>query len=364
MKVLFYIESLRAGGKERRIIELLKGLKKHSDITVELVLTRNEIHYKEFFELGIPLHITERKFIKKDPRLFYKFYNIARKFRPDIIHAWGHMVAFYAVPTAKLLNVPLLNNEITDATLGQKLIGKNWVFNNSARIIANTQAGLDAYQAPPGKSGVIYNGFNFSRLTNITPAEEIRKKFDITTQYAVAMVATFSPYKDYATYIKAAIEVLKTRKDVTFLCVGDGNSDSLQSMVPSELKAHIRFPGKQSNVEAIMNACDLGVLATDVRNHAEGISNALMEFMALSRPVIATNFGGSKELVVNEKTGYLVEAYDHQELASRVNTLLSNDALRLEMGRAANERVHNEFSIDKMISSFYKEYTKLAGSKA
>jgi glycosyltransferase involved in cell wall biosynthesis len=359
MKVLFFIESLRAGGKERRIVELLKGLKRYPDVEVELVLTRKEIHYQEFHELGIPLHIVERKFLKKDPMLFLKFYKVAKKFQPDLIHVWGHMVAVYAVPTVWKLNVPLLNNEITDATPGQKLLGKDLVFNASTKIIANTRAGLKAYGAPPEKSGVIYNGFNFSRLKQLDPADEIRSKFNITTPYVVAMVATFSPYKDYKTYINSALKVLKTRDDVTFLCIGDGDDSAFRAMVPSQYSSRIVFTGKQNKVESIMNICDVGVLATDVRNHAEGISNALMEFMALAKPVIATNFGGSVELVVHERTGYLVEAFDDEDIAAKIAVLLSNDTLRKQMGQASKKRVEEEFSIDKMTSSFYEEYKRL-----
>jgi glycosyltransferase involved in cell wall biosynthesis len=359
MKVLFFIESLRAGGKERRIVELLKGLKKYPDVEVELVLTRKEIHYQEFYDLNIPLHVIERKFLKKDPLLFIKFFKIARRFQPDLIHVWGHMVAVYAVPTVWKLNVPLLNNEITDATPGQKLLGKEIVFNASAKIIANTQAGLKAYNAPSEKSGVIYNGFNFSRLSQLPPPEEIRMKFKIATPYVIAMVATFSEYKDYKTYVKAALDVLTKRQDVTFLCIGEGDDSAFKAMVPAEYSENIRFLGRQNKVESIMNICDIGVLATDVRNHAEGISNALMEFMALSKPVIATNFGGSVELVVDSKTGFLVEPYDHLQLASRLLDLIQDDSLRLQMGKESNQRVHEQFSIEKMVTSFYQEYKRL-----
>jgi glycosyltransferase involved in cell wall biosynthesis len=359
MKVLFFIESLRAGGKERRILELLKGLKRYPDIEVELILTRKEIHYPEFYELNIPLHIIERKFLKKDPILFIKFYKIAQKFQPDLIHVWGHMVAVYAVPTVWKLGIPLLNNEITDATPGQKLLGKDIVFNASAKIIANTRAGLKAYGAPEAKSGVIYNGFNFSRLKDLPAREDVRAKFNISTPYVVGMVATFSPYKDYKTYIKAALDILKRRDDVTFLCIGDGDDSSFKRMVPAGKTERILFLGRQDKVESIMNICDVGVLVTDIKNHAEGISNALMEFMALSRPVIATNFGGSVELVINNQTGFLIEAYDHETLAERLNTLITDDKARLEMGNACKHRVETEFSIDKMISSFYNEYKAL-----
>jgi glycosyltransferase involved in cell wall biosynthesis len=359
MKVLFFIESLRAGGKERRIIELLKGLKRYPDVEVELVLTRKEIHYQEFHELNIPLHIIERRFLKKDPLLFIKFFKIAKKFQPDVIHVWGHMVAVYAVPTVWKLGVPMLNNEITDATPGQKRLGKDIVFNASARIIANTRAGLEAYGAPPGKSGVIYNGFNFSRLSQLPSKTDIRNKFGIHTPYVVAMVATFSPYKDYTTYVKAALEVVDRRSDISFLCIGDGDDSALKAMVPREKANRILFLGKQGRVESLMNICDVGVLMTDVKHHAEGISNALMEFMALGKPVIATNSGGSVELIINEKTGFLVEPYDHATLAKRIDELLTNDGMRAELGAAAKTRVETDFSINKMVSSFYEEYRSL-----
>jgi glycosyltransferase involved in cell wall biosynthesis len=359
MKVLFFIESLRAGGKERRIVELLKGLKQYKEIEIELVVTRKDIHYKEFFDLNIPLHVIERKFLKKDPLIFFKFYRIAKKFRPDIIHAWGHMVAFYAVPTSKMLGVPLLNNEITDATLNSKLIGKNWVFKASAKIIANTKAGLLAYHAPLEKSGVIYNGFNFDRLKKLEPVEEVRKKFNIQTTQVVAMVATFNLYKDYGTYLKGAIEVLRKSSDVTFLCVGEGDDSLFRKMVPGEFKDRILFLGKQTNVESIMNICSVGVLLTDIKYHAEGISNALLEFMALGKPVIATAFGGSLELIDDNQTGHLIEPYAVDQLADKVFSITNNEALRVQLGTNAKNKVLREFTIEKMVSSFYEEYKKL-----
>lgn len=364
MKILFFIESLRAGGKERRILELLKGLKRHDDIQLEIVLTRKEIHYEEFFDLNIPLHIIERKFLKKDPRLFFKFYHLASKIKPDIIHVWGNMVAVYALPAVWNLGIPLLNNQITDATPNQKPLGKSLTFKTSARIIANTEAGLVAYKAPREKSGVIYNGFNFNRLDSLRPKDDVRKDFDIKTRYVVGMVATLSPYKDYTTYIRAAQRILEKRNDVSFLCIGEGDATSLRNGVHEKNKDHILFLGKQSRVESIMNICDIGVLVTDVRNHAEGISNALLEFMALGKPVIATNFGGSVELVQNEKTGYLIDAFSDQQLAEAIDRLLSDENLRRKMGADSRTRIENTFSIDQMVSAFYQEYQNLFQKKS
>jgi glycosyltransferase involved in cell wall biosynthesis len=359
MRILFFTENLRAGGKERRIIELLKYLKSAGEFEIELVLAKNIIHYEEIYELKIPVHIIERKFIKKDPRLFFKFYKIAKKFNPDIIHVWGHMVAVYAVPTKLLLNIPLLNNEIVDSTQNTKLLGKGIVFKVSDRILANSYAGLKAYGAPMEKSGVIYNGFSYDRLKNIEEGNSVRNKFGIKTPYVVGMVASFLPYKDYDTYIKAALKILENRKDVSFLCIGDGDDSEYKKMVPDDFRGNIFFLGRQSKVESIMNICDIGVLATNVKHHGEGISNALMEFMSLSKPVITTNYGGSVELVDDNNNGFLIEPFNPTQLEQKLIFLLDHSDERNRMGNNARELVQTKFSLDNMVKAFKEEYTNI-----
>ena len=354
MKVLFFIESLRAGGKERRVVELLKEFRNNfPDVEIILTLMRREIHYQEIYQLNVPIYFIERWLIKKDPSVWFRFYWLTRKLNPDIIHVWGHMVAFYAVPAKRLLNIPMINNEITDATPSQRLLGKSWVFNASDKIIANTQAGLLAYGAPPLKSGVIYNGFNFDRLKNIRPPEAVRKQFGITTHRVVGMVATFSYHKDYETFLEAARILLNNYTDITFLCVGEGDYSDLKSKFSDP---GILFLGKQNEVESIMNICDIGVLTTNVKNHEEGISNAMLEFMALSKPVIATDSGGSKELIQHGETGFLVKAFDPKEISERIIFLLNHQEECKRIGLQAKERVKKNFSISSMAASFYQQY--------
>ena len=359
MKILFFIESLRPGGKERRIVELLHGLLKRKDITLELALSRNEIHYQSVYNLGIPIHFVERRYLKKDPVVFFKFYRLVKRVKPDIIHVWGHMVAVYAVPSKWLLGIPMINNEITDTTPNPKLLGKRLVFTASDMIISNTEAGLEVYGAPSAKGSVIYNGFNFDRLNSLADPDEIRKRFGIETTRVIAMVASFLNYKDYSTYLKAAQQVIDETQDVTFLAIGDGDDSAYKADIPKQYRSRILFLGRQQHVESIMNICTLGVLTTDVRYHGEGISNALMEFMALGKPVIATDFGGSKELIVDKVTGFLIKPFDTSDLAQKISLLLSDANLRAEMGNQASQRIRTKFSIDSMVSSFYRAYEKL-----
>lgn len=358
MKILFFIESLRAGGKERRIVELLKGLKAYPDIEVGLVLTRDEIHYEEIYKMEIPLFFIKRKYLKKDPLLFLKFHKIVKHFSPDLIHVWGVMVAVYAVPSVAILKIPMVNNMITDTSPQHRWRNK-FAFKYSSRIIANSHVGIASYEAPKLKSNVIYNGFDFTRLTSIKKEESIKLEFGIKTKYVVGMVATFSIRKDYATYVSAAIEVLAENKDITFICVGDGDDGKIKSMVPDVLKNHILFLGRQSNVETIINSCDIGILTSNIEYHGEGISNALMEFMASQKPVIATNHGGSVELIKDGESGFLVEAFNPSAIKDKVIYLIENPEARSRMGYLAQERIEKEFNIKTMVDSFYNEYRKV-----
>jgi len=359
MKILYYIEGLGSGGKERRLVELIKALSNYPDIKMELVLTREEIHYQDVLTSGIKINYTYRKGLKKDPKVFYKFYNIVKEFKPDIINVWGNMLAVYAIPAKILLGVPMINNQITNAPLKIQggLLSHKFTFLFSDRIIANTYAGLKSYNAPKNKSSVIHNGFDFSRIKNVEDKDKIRKTFQIETQYVVGMVATFYPIKDYKTYINAAISILSKRKDVTFLCIGAGDDTEYREMVPEHFKMNIKFLGRQKNVESIMNICDIGVLST----YTEGISNSLMEFMALGKPVIATDGGGTSELVVHGESGYLVPAVSPDEMADKIEYLLNCSDCIQKMGKSGIDRIKHEFSLNKMIESFikiYKSYDK------
>ncbi len=115
-KILFFIETLRSGGKERRFIELLYYLNQHSDCIIKVVVMSDNIYYNYIYDLGYEVIIMKRKWFKNDPSIFYRFYNIAKKFKPDIIHSWGKMTTFYAIPTKIIINRPLVSNLISNAT--------------------------------------------------------------------------------------------------------------------------------------------------------------------------------------------------------------------------------------------------------
>ena len=366
MKILFFIESLNSGGKERRLVELIKGLQNHSEIECELVLTRTAIHYKDIYKTGIKIHYIVRKYLKKDPRLFFLFYKITKKYHPDIIHVWGNMVAIYAIPAKLLLKTPMISNEITDAPIKVRkgVLSHKLTFPFSDLIISNTKAGINVYNAPVKKSLCIYNGFDFSRIKNLEDKEKIRRNFNIKYNKIVGMVANFTDKKDYKTYLLAAMKILSKRNDVSFIAVGGGkNLGNCEKMIKNEFKDNIIFTGEQNEVESIINICDIGILISNPDKHGEGISNALMEFMVLGKPVIATDGGGTKELVINGETGLLVKPKSVNDLVIKITYLLENKKTALYLGENSKRRIKKEFNLEKMTDSFINIYKQLLNKR-
>jgi len=360
VKILFVIDTLGSGGKERRLTELLKALKSHQEIDFELVLMSENIHYKEINYLGIKIHKVIRK-TKRDISVFKKFYSLIRYHKPDLVHCWDSMTAVYLAPVARLLGCRLINGMVIDVPAGFKIFNNYWIrgrmtFPLSSIVVGNSVAGLKAYGVPADKRVLIYNGFNFSRLENIVPGENMIRELNITTELVVGMIATFWKRKDYPTFYEAAQSLLEKRSDVTFLAIGL-NTDSEESLnlVKHEYQSYFRFLGTKTNIESYINIMDIGVLTT----FTEGISNAILEYMALGKPVVATDGGGTPEIVQDGITGYLIGTSDPVQLTSKIEILLNDPSLRERMGTAGRERVREHFSINRMVDEYIKLYKRI-----
>ena len=364
VRILIVIDGIRRGGMERRMIELLKGLKRRQNFEVEVLVLSKQIGYQEIFTLGFNIRLYERK-IKKDPKVFWEIFKTCRTFLPDIVHSWGIMSAIYTFPATRLLRIPFVNGSIRDATKK-----KGWISSDQFRarlgflfsdyIIGNSQAGIRAFNAPRKKSICIPNGIDLDRAKNLKSADEIRKQHNIKTIKVVGMVGGFNYRKDYYSFFEAAKSIVDSRDDVTFVAVGKGpDLQKTKASLPQKYKERIRILGLLHDVESTVNIFDIGVLATNSRNHEEGISNAILEYMLLGKPVIATIGGGTPEVVIDQETGFLVPPLSPEHLREKIENLLDNPEKSSQMGQAGKERLHKHFSLKKMEENYIQLYTSI-----
>jgi glycosyltransferase involved in cell wall biosynthesis len=358
IKILFFIGSLGSGGKERRLVELLTFLDKRGKYELILVSKNKGISFEKFFDLKV-------KWIRLDSQVsdlksFIQFYKIADEIKPDIIHTWGYIQTFMVLPyILKNRNVKLINSQITAAppkiSLKERLINKvNFYYSDV--ILSNSFAGLEVYHPPKTKSKVIYNGLNFDRFNNLIPPVVIKKDFDLENKFTIIMIASYSKNKDYKRFFEVGIALNKLRSDFTFIGVGFFRSE-FQVFFNEAINLTLNYPNLRpipgtSNVESLINVCDLGILFSNTEVHGEGISNSIIEYMALGKPVVANDAGGTKEVVKNEENGYLIKDETPEQIAQKINYLLDNPNLMIEMGRASKNRVMADFTLPRMGEEF------------
>lgn len=369
MKILFFIDSLRAGGKERRFTELLKGLNQIPGIESEIIVMCKDIHYMEIFKLSYKIHYLIRN-TKKDLSIFRKFYKICKAYRPDLVHCWDDMTAVIAVPTCKLLNIKLVNGMVVDTPIKRNILNKYWLrakltFPFSNKIIGNSNEGLAAYGATANKSSCIYNGMDFNRFKNLKDKNIIQKEVfgdNNNNIFVAGMVAAFEPRKDYKTLIKGALSLISSNDSIRFILVGNGSDlTEIKDSVPPLLQNKIIFLGRRTDVESIINLFDVGVLLTNTKVHGEGISNSIIEYMALGKPVIATRGGGTNEAVIDNQNGYLINPGDSEQLVNSIQKLINDTTIRKELGTNAKKTAYNKFDLKIMTENYTSMYRKLIG---
>jgi glycosyltransferase involved in cell wall biosynthesis len=362
-KILFFIGSLISGGKQRRLIELLTYLEKKTGYELLIVIAYNQIDYPAFYRLESKHIILNKKPDFKDPRLFYRMYKICKSFKPDIIHTWGSMQTFYMIPSAIINRIPLINSQITSAKPNNRFDFVNALnFHFSKYITSNSVAGLESYGLKQNdKYRVIYNGINLDRFKNLPTADQIKKEMQIETKYSVVMVASFTENKNYDKYLDICEYVNKIRSDITFIAVGDGYKlEEIKSKARRLIIRNLKFTGRINNVEEVVQACDVGILLSNEKVHGEGVSNSIMEYMALSKPVIANDAGGTREILRHNENGILISNENPQEIAVMLMELIDNPQLCASLGQTGRKIIEQEFSLKNMGETFeclYRERT-------
>jgi glycosyltransferase involved in cell wall biosynthesis len=344
MRLLYYTDSLRLGGKERQLVELLKGLKQRNIELLLVCMDRGEFYEPDVKSLSIPMKYLIRR-MRWDPLVIHGFYRLVKGFKPDVIHTNSMMSTAYALPAAKMFGVPLINGSIRNCFQNSSLRWKaeRALLSVSEFRIANSKAGLHSRGFSPDsvQNFVIHNGFDLSRADRCaTPVDGSGKVCD-----QVGMIAEFRPDKDFRTFLLAARRVLSSRQNVTFMTVGDGETLAPMKALVSDEGERIQFLGRRKDVEEIIRSFSVGVLAS----FTEGISNSIMEYMVMSKPVIATDCDGSRELVREGETGFLVPPGDDVALAERIEYLLDHPAEAERMGEAGRKHIEENFSLKGMV---------------
>lgn len=276
-----------------------------------------------------------------------------RNTKPDLIivhgystHIWTKLALAYSKLNIKLIHVEHNTEKYTPFRryLTQKLDKYTNKYICVSKGVANhlIKQGIDK-----SKVQVIYNGIDI-------------KKFDLPKEphdiFTVGMVARFSKQKDQMTLIKAIEYLIKEKKEkINLLLMGVGKTRKKceKYIIENNLNEHIKII--EGNFKDLIVKTDLFVLAT----HYEGFGLVLCEAMAAKTPVISTNVSGANEVVLNNKTGLLVEDNNILDLSNKILKLKNNKSLRENLNKEAYKFINEKFNLKIMYNNYKQIIIKI-----
>jgi glycosyltransferase involved in cell wall biosynthesis len=216
---------------------------------------------------------------------------------------------------------------------------------------------LSFLRMPPVET--LYYGVEPTILERAPRPDGVREEFGIPPGVPlVGTVANLKPHKGLEYLLRAAVEVRRTLRDVRFLVVGQGDARQRLEAVASELglDGAVIFSGFREDALRIASAFDVFAMSS----LHEGLSIALIEAMALGKPVVVTRVGGLPEVVRDGRDGILVPPRDPAILAARIVEVLGDQGLRDRLGQAAHRRAKG-FDVRSSIRRSEDAYEELAG---
>ncbi len=222
------------------------------------------------------------------------------------------------------------------------------------RYISNSRFVMEElrrWRFPEKKLCVCHTGIDPRPFLEASAREEARAALHLSTEGLVVLcVASLRPVKNHPFLLDVCERLWRRGSRFTLLLAGTGPDEKKlrERAGKSDWSDRIRFLGLFDEVPMLLAASDIFVLAS----HSEGLPRSIMEAMASGLPVVASEVGGVRELVVEEETGSLVAPGKAVEFARKLEKLLESASYRERLGAAGRRRVMDHFSIEREVRKF------------
>jgi glycosyltransferase involved in cell wall biosynthesis len=372
-RVLWLIKGFGVGGAERLLTASIPYLNRDTfDYKVAYFLTDKDELVPEFKRASIPVFCLN---INKsyDLSAIFRIARFLRQQRIEILHihsphagVLGRIAAHLSGVKAVIYTEHMpLEKQNRRARLGNLL---TYYLNDATIAVSKAvlHSILDRQIVKHGIYTTIYNGIDLNAIATTEMNQmSIRQSLGIPLHHRiVGNVANLFPWKGHEHLLEAARLVLNQYPDVTFVIVGKANRKEdlkrLQETVRYlKIKDRVIFAGFRQDVFQVMSTFDIFALPS----LWEGFGIALLEAMALGKPVVGTNVGGIPEVIDDGLNGFLVESRNPQRLAGRILELLGDETLRNRMGQNGKQKVQDKFSIQQNIKAIEQLYITTMNGK-
>lgn len=369
IRVLFVIDKLHRAGAQVHLARLIERLDpRRFEPRVCCLISAGPVA-EGLQQRGIAVDVLGMSSIygPRAWRALGRLVRLCRRHRVQVIHTYLISANLFGTLAGRLAGVPAIVTSRRDLGFSRNWrlqLAEEWLVNPFVQRVtavcaaAATEARRERGLAN-GKVVTIPNGIDTHQLDpEAYSRADARAEWSLTDdETAIGVIGHLSsPVKGQADFLRAAAQLGASRR-VRIFIIGDG---ALRPALEAQARAsgiedRVVFTGVRADVPHLLAMLDLVVLPS----HTEGLSNALLESMAMARPVIATAVGGNVDVVRDGVTGLLVPPRDPAALAAAMMRLLSDPAEARRLGAEARRSVTQNFDIHTMVSRYECLYRDL-----
>ncbi|APW66996.1 glycosyl transferase [Poseidonibacter parvus] len=362
MKIVQLLPELNEGGVERGVVELNR---EYSKLGIKSIVISNGGKLSNQIDLDGGTHITldicSKNIFTSISRVI-KLKKILKELNPDILHVRSRVPAWLVFFANKSLNIKVVStvhgfNSVSfyskimtkaDAVICVSNSIKDYIqkkYNTNSKIITVIPRGIDLEL------------FNIGNINNKF-VENFRDRYSLENKFIVTTVGRITQLKDYETFIKAIFIIKKENYNIKALIVGGVRSNkqdylsSLEKLIKEyNLEENIIFTGSQDKIAEIYSLSDVVISSS---KKPESFGRAVAESIALNTPVIATNHGGVKDIIIENENGFFFEVGDEKELSEKI---IKSKSLSFD----GYNYISSNFSLNNMLDKNLKVYKRVLG---
>ncbi len=323
-------------------------------------------------------HATRSAAPVQDLMAFVELWRLFRRLTPDIVHTHNPKPGLYGRVAARAAGVPGVVNTVHGLYASPEDGPSRRAVVYALERAASQCSGAELVQnpedfrvlarlgVPSDKLVLLGNGVDLERFRPRSDQERQRARANLgvdTDAVVVGTVGRLVWQKGFHELFAAAARLRDTRPEIVFVVVGGSDAGKADAITSEQLadargRGHIVFTGSRDDMERVYPGFDLFVLPS----HREGFPRSAMEAAASAVPVIATDIRGCRQVVAHGQTGLLVPLHDPLRLATAIEELALDPALRRRMGVAGRRKAEAEFDDQAVISKTLDAYERVLTS--
>jgi glycosyltransferase involved in cell wall biosynthesis len=353
LKILHTESSMGWGGQEIRIMQESLGMTERGHRII-IAAPEKSIIFKRAKDAGIETF--PERFQKRNPISVLNLLSLINRERPEIVNTHSSSDSWVTTIAARLSTSrpKIIRTRHLSAPISRSYLSR-LLYDLLPDAVITTGEGIRQRM-------IYYNKFDASKIFSIPTGvdlkrfnpENVKPAFK-ANGFSIGMIGVLRSWKGHRFFIEAVPEILSQIPDAVFYIVGDGPQyENIRNLIQGlSLQNKVFMLGHREDIPEILFAIDV-IVHPSYAN--EGIPQTILQALVMKKPVVASDAGSIREVIMNGQTGFLIPTKNSYEIALKVLDLYKNPKLCAGFGKEGRKLVEKHYLIDQMLDKIEKLY--------